>query len=345
VSYRTLVIALLVPTVAAAQEAQDSASPPLFQSQEVLTLTIEADLDALNDDRDQDSEYREGKLQIHEADGSTTTLSLKVKSRGKFRLKKSTCSFPPLRLNLPKGKVEGTVFEGQDKLKLVAYCRDNDRYEQNVLEEYLIYRGYNLLTDASFRVRLARITYVDSSGKKDPVTRYGFLLEEDEAMADRLGGQLIEVPQANPLQYSHAEATAVSLYQYMIGNTDWSMAYFHNVKLMRTADGKYVPVPYDFDWAGFVNPPYASPDPSLELRNVRERIYRGFCRPGVEWGAMYDQLRAIRADFETEIQNQPGLDEDRIEDALKYIAEFYETIDNEGRARRRIERACREGPS
>jgi hypothetical protein len=343
--YRKLLIALFVPCAAVCQEAQEEESygpPVLFDSHELLTLTIEADFDEIKDDRHEDSEYRDGTITIHEADGSTTQLPLKVKTRGKFRLKKSTCEFPPLRLNFPKGGVEGTVFQGQDKLKLVAHCRGNERYEQNLLEEYLVYRGYNLVTDVSFQVRLAHITYVDSSGKDDPITRYAFLLEEDQAVADRIGGALIEVPQANPQQYSHQEATVMSLYEYMMGNTDWSMAYFHNVKLVRTAENKYVPVPYDFDWAGFVNPPYASPDPSLDIRDVTERLYRGFCRPVQDWQAAYEVMRGIRAAFEEEIRTLPGYDPDRAEDSLEYIAEFYETINDEGSARRRIERACRQ---
>ena len=56
---------------------------------------------------------------------------------------------------------EGTIFEGQDKFRVVTHCRDRDEYEENVLEEYLAYRIYALLTEISFRVRLARITYGD----------------------------------------------------------------------------------------------------------------------------------------------------------------------------------------
>ena len=141
----------------------------LFASYDVLALTLEADFEQLKKDRDQESEEREGKIILMGDGERKDPINIQVKTRGKFRLERKNCSFPPLRLNFPGDGLEGTVMEGQDKLKLVTHCRDNGTYEQNVLEEYLAYRMYNLFTDLSLRARLARVTYVDSRGKDDPV--------------------------------------------------------------------------------------------------------------------------------------------------------------------------------
>ena len=161
-----LLLMICSVTTASAQEpAADGQA--LFAPHEVLALTLEADFDQLKKDRDQESEEREGRIMLTGSDGQPISLTIQVKTRGNFRLRKENCSLPPLRLNLPGEGLDGTVMEGQDKLKLVTHCRDNDNYQQNVLEEYLAYRMYNLFTPKSFRVRLARVTYVDSKGDDD----------------------------------------------------------------------------------------------------------------------------------------------------------------------------------
>jgi len=323
---------------APAGEAADLA--PLFASHDLLELTLEADLDRLEDDRQQDSEERPGALLVPGADGQPVKLDLQVRTRGNFRLQRRTCAMPNLRLNFKKQQAEGTVFEGQDKLKLVGYCRDRDNFEQNALEEYLVYRTYNLLTDVSFRVRLARITYQDVNGKKKPVTRYGFLIEDDDALAARLGGQMIEVAAAPAMAMEGEAQVRTALFQYMVGNTDWSMVQFHNFTLVRLEDGKHVAVPYDFDWSGLVDASYAVPDPSLGTRDVKERVYRGFCRPEVDMEAVYAFFNEKREAIYELYRNQPGLEEGNVRRALRYLDDFYDTI-NSNRRGRAIENNCR----
>ncbi len=313
--------------------------PPLFASHAVLELTLGADFDRLKGDRKEGSEYRPGLLALTADDGSTRQIELKVRTRGKFRLK--TCRFPQLQLNLPKGKLQGTVFDGQDKIKLVTHCRDGDGEEQNLLEEYLVYRTYNVITDQSFRVRLARITYVDRSGEEDPATRYAFFIEEEDAIAERVGGMILRVNQVHPKHLSARESARMALFQYMVGNTDWSMVYFHNVELLRTPQDLHVPVPYDFDWAGLVSPSYAKPDASLDIRSVRQRLYRGFCRPDVDFSDLYAEFIELRPELEQLYYEVEGFEEDKREVALKYLNEFYDVIESEGLARRRIEESCR----
>ena len=329
-----------VQDMASATAAEEPASPPpLFASTELLELTLAADFDKLKGDRKEDSEYRPGVLTMTADDGTQREIELKVRTRGKFRLK--TCRFPPLRLNLPKGKLEGTVLDGQDKIKLVTHCRDSDREEQNLLEEYLVYRTYNVVTDFSFRARLARITYVDTSGDDDPVTRYAFFIEEEEAIAERAGGMILSVNQVHPKHLSARESARMAVFQYLVGNTDWSMIYFHNVVLLRAPGSVHIPVPYHFDWAGFVAPSYAKPDASLNIRSVRQRLYRGFCRPDVDFPDIYSEYEDLRPEFEALYSEAEGLEEDKVEDALDYLEEFYEVITSENRARRGIEDACR----
>ncbi len=330
--------ALAFPLALAAQVAV----PPLFAGHETLHITLEADFDRIHKDRGQESEYQPARLLLEGDESTVTNLPLKIKTRGKFRLKRSTCRYPPLRLNFPTDSVAGTVFEGQDRIKLVTHCRDRDSSEQNTLEEYVAYRIYNQVTDQSFRVRLALITYVDSRGKDDPVIRYGFLIEDEDAMAARLGGNVMDVALVHPMNQSSEAGVRQEVFQYLIGNTDFSTVYMHNTKLVQVADLSYVSVPYDFDWSGLVEASYAEPDEKLDLRTVRERLYWGFCRPDVDFPEIYDEFRAVRSELETLFTTTEGLDERSQRRGLEYLEDFYEVIDDPGRAEHQIVGRCRD---
>ena len=332
------VLPAFVSAIPVGVRAQEVASG-LFTSHAVIEFTLETNFVKLKGDRGLESEYRPAVLTVTADDGAPRVINMKVKTRGHFRLE--TCRFPPLKVNLPKNSLGGTVFDGQDKIKMVSHCRDRDTDEQNVLEEYLAYRTYNAVTDNSFRVRLARVTYVDSRGKDDPVTRYAFFIEEKEAVAERLGGMMLEVPQVHPTNLGSEPSARMAVFQYMVGNTDWDMVYFHNVKLLRTSEGIHIPVPYDFDFTGLVAASYAKPDKRLGLRSIKDRMYRGFCRPEVDFSAIYSEFTELRPEIEEMVSGLEGLTENKRKDALRYLDSFYDIISSEKRARMRIEEPCR----
>lgn len=332
-----LAISILLPIRGSAQEVV----PPLFASNEILELRIEANFNKIHKERKAKSKAYPATLRMVDAGGTEQELGLKIKTRGIFRLKRSTCPDPPLRLDFPKSELEGTVFEGQNKLKLVTHCRDNDDYEQYTLQEYLIYRTYNLLSDKSFRVRLARITYVDSRGNDDDMVRYGFLIEDEDAMASRIGGKIVKAREAPPNLLSDEESALVSVFQYMVGNTDWSLQFFHNIKLVQLATGAYVPVPYDFDWAGLVEAPYAVPNSQFGTRSVRDRVYRGFCRPAVDFGLIYSQFQEDREAILSLFANQRGLSNRNRERSARYLGGFFQTLEDPSKAAWEISGTCR----
>ena len=346
-------VGMLWGGTAAAQDLRPHAmSPPapLFTSDDVLNVTIEGPLDRVFRERSQDPESFDAQLRYRAPDGSESTFEIELRTRGFYRLKAGTCSFPPLRVNFKTSQVEGTVFAGQDKVKLVTHCQDTrEEYQQYVLQEYLIYRVYNLFTDLSFRVRLALIKYVDTERRRDTVTKYAILLEDDEAMANRNGWDLIEVPQVLPSQVEQPALALVEVFQFLIGNTDWDAfrpepddPCCHNTKLVGSLESLTVfPVPYDFDWAGLINARYATPNPELQLRSVRDRLYRGICRPREELDAVLAMfLERREAVYET-FRSLPGLDPRRLEDTIEYLDDFYEIVANPGKVEREIVRRCR----
>lgn len=349
------IIAILAASSAAAQEIPDSVrqaaqDAPLFASHDLLDVTLRAPLRSIFGERSDDSEEYDGVLSYPSGD-STASVDVEVRTRGNFRLQRNVCEFPPLRLDFPKSKVQGTLFQGQDKLKLVTHC-DDDRedYEQNVLEEYLAYRIYNLLTRASFRVRLLRATYVDTDERRDTLTRYAFLIEDDAMLAARMGYELLSVPSVPPNQLEQRQLSLFEMFQYLIANTDWSAfnpepdedECCHNAKLIGFMWGPVLPVPYDFDWSGFVNARYARPDPRVGTRSVRDRRFWGVCRSAESLESVlpiFDQQRDAITQL---VREQVGLEDDERQETLEYIDEFYRVIDDPGRFRRQVLDRCRE---
>ena len=268
----------------------------LFESATPLALTLRADFKAVLRDRDTaTAKWRPAQVSYTDSTGKPVEVDASVRTRGIFRLRPGTCAFPPLRLNIARKSAKGTLFEGIDRPKLVTHCQ-NERaeYEQIILQEYLLYKMYNLLTPLSFDVRLARVRYEDTQGKMEPVTAWAFLIEEDDAMAARNGGRILKHKGARPGDLDDQVMTQVSVFQYMIGNTDWSVTGLHNATLVQLDSGRIAPVPYDFDFAGIIGARYAGVDPRLRIKSVKQRLYRGMCIPESSLAPVLDLFRAKR---------------------------------------------------
>ena len=324
---------------AAAQ--QDTTTAPLFATEEPLELILAGDLKPVYKDKSDDRPYRPARLSYLDANDDTVSLDISVKTRGFYRRKYLDCDVPPLRLNVKKKQVKNTVFAGQDKLKLVTHCLDRaDAYQQFALLEYLIYKTYNLLTPNSFRVRLVHITYSDTERDRQ-ITKYGFLIEDEDRLSERLGGRNLETGVIHQEATDKDNATMLAVFQYMMGNTDWSVPAHHNIKFVFF--GPHRPplsVPYDFDMAGLINTPYAEPDPRLGIRSVRERLFRGYCRTEEEFTAVFTQFNAQQKAIYALYQGFPLLDEKLKKRSIKYLDEFYETINKPRTVRREFLSAC-----
>jgi hypothetical protein len=210
--------------------------------------------------------------------------------------------------------------------------------------EYYIYKMYNLLTPFSFRVRLLKVKYIDTSGKKKPRENYAFILENTNQLARRNNGINFEMAGINNEMIDRDIATIMELFQLMIGNTDYSLPVLHNVKLIKTTDSKYpkpVAVPYDFDYSGIINAFYAIPGEHLPIEYVTERYYMGACREFDEYETAFVLFREKREEMKALIQNSEYLRDIAKKSPLNYIDEFYKIIDNEGYVKSFIVNNCR----
>lgn len=310
----------------AAMPTEDSTVvPPLFTQVAPLAVTFTADLGRLRADKDANAPWRHATI-AYTTDSGRVLIPIRAHTRGIWRLK--NCVFPPLRLDVPRKAARGTVFAHLGKPKLVNYCRDTDAYEQWILQEYQIYRVYQLLTPVSYRARLLRISYADSASGRADVTRYGFIAEDPEQLARRFGGTVIKTKGATANDLDADPLALAYLFEFMIGNTDFSFNGLHNTRLVGTTDGRLLPVAYDFDYAGAVNTSYAVPDPSLRIRSVRQRKFRGYCALSNEYPKLLPLFRekkdAIYALYGDEIGRL--LDAGRVRETLAYFDEFYAMI-------------------
>ncbi len=344
-----LLLVLICPAIPASWlNAQDIPSDrtelptPLFQSDEVLYLTLNMDMKTVLRDIEEKEEHP-AEIKYNDPEGNEIILPIKVRLRGNFRKDPVNCDFPPLRLNFSNTTVINTVFTGQDKIKLVTHCRTRkDLYEQNVLKEYLAYKLYNLFTEESFQVRLVHLTYADTEGKVDTLEKMAFLIEPNQQMARRNGCELFEVERVAQNRTNRSKTTMMSVFQYMIGNTDWSVWALHNVELLKTESiALPIVVPFDFDWCGMVNAPYAAPAEQLPIESVRTRYYRGFCRPDAELQGTLDEFRQRREKIYETCRSVPFLTEKELDKILKYMDQFFKTIENPKAVNVEFHRTCR----
>jgi hypothetical protein len=317
---------------------------PLFNSHELLELRLEADFDQLRGDRSEESEYRPAKMSFSQPDGTVMTLDVQLRTRGRLRLRRDICNFPPLKVNFRKKEVEQTVFAGQDKLKLVLHCQDNrDEYEQYVLREYLAYRVYNMFTELSFRVRLARITYVQA-GKADSLTKFAFFIEDEDRMARRNGAAAVDSLGVHQTDLDEATGTLLEVFQYFIGNTDWKTSTAHNVKvLVRAGDPFPIAVPFDFDGSGAVNAGYVAPDRDLGTKSVTQRSYIGPCRTAYDLETTLSAFRDRKDEIYALYSGLQGFTEESLQHSREYFDEFYRTLDDPLAVQRVFVRSCPAG--
>jgi hypothetical protein len=206
---------------------------------------------------------------------------------------------------------------------------------------------YNLLTDSSFRVKLLQIDYIDAKDRMKPSTRYGFLIESNNDLAERLQGVRIDRPGVNTWDTDNYHTSLTALFQYMIGNTDWAIPVPHNFKLVRPAapNSDILAIPYDFDYSGMVNTVYAVPDENLNIESVRIRVYRGFCLPSQDH---YQQLFKLflknKSAMFSLVEDFKLLDKKSHREMINYLEEFYHIIETPWLAEREIIEMCRPIP-
>ena len=309
----------------------------LFSSEETLEIILKTDFRALIKNKN-DDEYQEAEITIKEK-----TYPIRLKARGNNR--REVCSFPPITLNFSKTEFEDKSFDQLKKLKLVNSCNMQVSYEQYILREYLIYKTFNLMTDNSFKVRLLKIDYVDTKGKFKSVTRYGFVIEDQYMMADRLEGSIIKKLSIRDQSTNKEQIVMLSIFQFLIGNTDWQVPRLQNLKLLKlnevTETTPYV-IPYDFDHCGMVNASYSVPSPILGIESLRERLYWGKCYPEGEIRIAIDKFLNKKEAIYNLYQNFDLFNKGSLKSTVDYLDSFYKILETEKKWKFQFINNCKE---
>jgi hypothetical protein len=354
-SRSSLVIALVVALTAShaltAQQKPDTASRKadtthkaarLFRSKEPLAMSLQADFKTVFKDRDSMSTKRYPAILKYVGEkNDTVTLDVKLGTRGHFRLKK--CDFVPLKVYFDKEKTKSTLFTGEGSLKLTPHCMSGDRHAQNIYVEYAIYGMYNLLTPISLEARLATITWLDPANPKFTVTRPGFWTQDEDDMAKEVRGKVIMQQGGTAGDMDARQMAVTDVFQYMIGNTDFSMSFLHNYRVLQvdTSLTGYYPMAYDFDWSGLVDAPYATPDYRLPIRRVTQRLYRGSCHPAdLLTNVVVPLFKAKKDSIYDVLRTVPGIAPGRLKEGLDYLEEFYKELNDPGTVRRVFRESC-----
>jgi hypothetical protein len=348
-----LVFALLLPAHGMAQESDEAPKPPkppkLFASDEILNIRLQGPWRRISRNASSPERFA-GSIEYTDAGGNKASFPVGITTRGLTR-RDRVCDFPPLKLWFDKEQVKGTVFRGQGSLKMVTYCQLKPSFQQYNVTEYLAYRIYNLITPYSFRARAMMVDYQDSERDGDPVTRFGFLIEDIDDVARRNDLVELEIPEVSKRRLDPDQTGNYMLFQFLIGNLDWSplsgpdpVECCHNSKLIGTGpeDSPVFPIPYDLDSTGLVNAHYAAPPAILRVKRITQRLYRGFCLHNEALPAAMDRYRAQKEAILDLFLNESLLTKRIRGRAIKYVEDFYRLLDNPDQVEKQITGKCRQ---
>ena len=299
----------------------------MIYSPSIQTFELAFNIDSFIINKNKD-EYQPAQMTWFIDKNQSKSWEIEVKPRGKFRLR--TCVFPPVRVKMDKDELKNQGLKKHNKLKLVTHCVDGDLGDL-IFREFLAYKIYEILTDTSFRVQLVKLTY-QNTRRKGKIKNYGFFIEDEEELEEKFGGKVCDDCFGKPDSvFTRHNLNTLALFQYMIGNTDWSVKMVRNLKLMQSKDEKhcYV-VPYDFDFSGLVNATsYAIPNRDYGLTTLRQRKFMGSVKSKEELANTIDHFKRNKEAILSFVDNFEHLRKSSRKDVGAYIKSFYKLIEDE----------------
>ena len=300
----------------------DRNSNLLFKSDELLEFTLMGEFVELMQDRGDDRSYHKGKLYYLDVKGDTIFRKVRLKARGNFRRKEENCKRPPVAIKFKKLKSKDSIFTNQTKLKLVTHCQE----ERYVLQEYLAYRIFNAITDKSYKVRLAKITYAELETAEKYNSRFAFFIESEDELIERMNAKDIN-GMAIQSMLERKSVITTALFQYMIGNNDWFVTSKHNTSVLESnLDGQKYAVPYDFDWSEFVNAPYTKPEGAEEWQLENRMVYKGLCMKEEDYKEQVELFLSKKEAIIAVIEDAPSVAAINRKTAKKFVNQFYKTL-------------------
>ncbi len=328
---------------ATAQVADATAANPVLSPFQMLSqydsLEVWLEMEVKKVRRERNPEvWHPATFKIQKGGATLREFAVQVQPRGNNR--RATCDMPPLKIRFPLDSQLPDSLRETYTLKMVAPCKLGANLEALVLKECLLYELYGLLTPESFKTKIASVTLKDRYKKNAPAPVFCFFIETEAELADRLHYKTIKPKVMSPRGLDAAAFDRVCVFQYMIGNTDWTTYNRHNMRLLISNESAVIAIPYDFDYAGAVDAPYAVPQEGAPIESVQQRYFFGLCRPEGEYQRTFDLFLSKKAAILQRCDDFPYLPKNARQDLKKFVASFFPILENPRSARREILEHC-----
>ena len=174
-----------------------------------------------------------------------------------------------------------------------------------------------------------------NEGDKNKFSFYALLIEDEDEFAARINGRVLGQGIVRVSSLNRDAYLKMCFFQYMISNVDWSVSNKHNLEIVQSPGfERAVPVPYDFDYAGFTGTHYAVPAPTLPIKNVNERYFLGFYVTETEALQTAAFFRALKEDILQRCANFSLLDDRAHNSIERNLSKFFDVLEDEKKIRR-----------
>lgn len=298
----------------------------------LIQITLETDLDALIENKFKD-EYQKATVKYTNTQGNEIQRKIKLKARGKYR--KRVCDFPPLKIKFSKDELTSEGLAEYNKIKLISHCFDSEdgSNPEQLMKEYLAYKTYNLISENSFQVKLALVTYKNTNDDSS-FQQYAILIESTEELAERIGRFPRKLYNIQQEEIDEEEFGIVNAFQFMIGNRDWNLLSCKNLKAFPSLDDKSIMVvPYDFDFAGLVDAPYATLHPDQKIEGISERICKLKFKDAQTLENVLSKMENKKEEILEMVDQFELMESKEKKETTQYIMSFYKLIENRKKAK------------
>jgi hypothetical protein len=256
--------------------------------------------------------------------GEPLTFTGRVRTRGNMRLE--VCQYPSLKIKLKKAQLRAAGFSKLNDLKFVLQCSTGSRGEGYSIREQLVYDLHAIYSDNYHRIIPMNLTPTQEAD----LSLKAFMVEDEEQLAARYEGKILKSKYASSGGLNRLAYVNMCMFNYLVLNTDWQVFNMHNVEIVSKKDAlKMIPIPYDFDYSGFVGTSYSIPRPSLEVNSIFDPVWLGKKVTQDEMRAASTHFQSKREAAEALVTNYPELDNRSKKRLLKRLTDFYKVLENE----------------
>lgn len=266
--------------------------------------------------------------------GDPVQIRGRMRSRGNMRLE--VCQNPSLKIKLKKADLRTAGFSELNDLKMVLQCSNSELGQGYLRREKLIYDLHRVVSPHTHRTVPVDMvinggdTEVGESRRNKTEYISGFLIEDEEQLCARYNARELKSKRASSGGLERDAYVNMTLFNYLILNTDWNVFNLHNVEFINpkgTLD--IIPIPYDFDYCGLVGTSYAVPHESLDIATVQQPIFLGRDVTEEEILRVGQVFREKKSELIAVIENHPELSKRHRKRFLNRINAFYKIVEND----------------